>query len=71
MARGRWLQLNREGIPVARRTVERLMRELALVGARRGGAQRRTTIADPAAERPADLAGLPEIMSTRVAALEF
>jgi putative transposase len=53
-ARKVWLQLNREGIPVARCTVERLMRELGLAGARRGK-RRRTTIADPAAARPADL----------------
>ena len=53
-ARKVWLALNREGISVARCTVERLMRELGLAGARRGK-QRRTTIADPAAARPADL----------------
>jgi putative transposase len=53
-ARKVWLALNREGIPVARCTVERLMRELGLAGARRG-ATRRTTISDPAAARPADL----------------
>ena len=49
-----WLQLNREGIPVARCTVERLMRQLQLTGARRG---RRvvTTRPDAAAARPADL----------------
>jgi putative transposase len=35
-ARKIWLQLNREGTPVARCTVERLMRELGLAGARRG-----------------------------------
>jgi putative transposase len=50
-----WLVLDREGIPVARCTVERLMRELGLVGVRRGGVKRRTTIADPATARPADL----------------
>ena len=55
-ARKVWLALNREGIPVARCAVERLMRELGLAGARRG-ATRRTTIADPAAARPADLVG--------------
>ena len=33
-ARKVWLALNREGIPVARCTVERLMRELGLAGAR-------------------------------------
>jgi putative transposase len=54
-ARKVWLQLNREGIPIARCTVERLMRELGLDGARRGGKKRRTTIADPSAARAADL----------------
>jgi putative transposase len=53
-ARKVWLTLNREGILVARCTVERLMKTLGLVGARRGK-KRRTTIADPAAARPADL----------------
>jgi putative transposase len=53
-ARKVWLALNREGTPVARCTVERLMRELGLAGARRGK-RRRTTVADPAAARPADL----------------
>jgi putative transposase len=49
-----WLALNREGIAVARCTVERLMAELGLTGATRSKA-RRTTIADPCAARPADL----------------
>jgi putative transposase len=53
-ARKVWLALNREGIAVARCTVERLMAELGLTGAVRGKA-RRTTITDPAAARPADL----------------
>jgi putative transposase len=53
-ARKVWLQLNREGIPVARCTVERLMRELGLRGAVRGR-KHRTTIPDPAAARPTDL----------------
>jgi putative transposase len=53
-ARKVWLALNREGIPVARCTVERLMRELGLAGARRGK-RTKTTVADPAAARPADL----------------
>jgi putative transposase len=53
-ARKVWLQLNREGIPVARCTTERLMRELGLCGARRGR-RIRTTMADAAAARPADL----------------
>jgi len=55
-ARKVWLTLNREGIPVARCTVERLMGELGLSGTTRGKA-RRTTIADPAAAQPADLVG--------------
>jgi putative transposase len=49
-----WLQLNREGIEVARCTVERLMKDLGLHGIRRGK-KWKTTIADPAAARPADL----------------
>jgi putative transposase len=55
-ARKVWLQLNREGTEVARCTVERLMRELGLRGARRGK-RVHTTIPDPAADRPADLVG--------------
>jgi putative transposase len=55
-ARKVWLALNREGISVARCTVERLMRQLGLAGARRGR-RHRTTIADAAAARPADLVG--------------
>ncbi len=54
-ARKVWLQLNRESIPVARCTVERLMAEMGLIGARRG-VIKRTTTADPAAERARDLA---------------
>jgi putative transposase len=53
-ARKVWRQLLREGIGVARCTVERLMGELGLEGARRGRS-RRTTIPDQAASRPADL----------------
>lgn len=53
-ARKVWLALNREGVSVARCTVERLMAKLGLAGAVRGRA-RRTTIADAAAVRPADL----------------
>jgi putative transposase len=55
-ARKVWLALNREGVAVARCTVERLMRELGLAGARRGK-RVRTTVADPSAARPADLVG--------------
>lgn len=53
-ARKVWLALNREGITVARCTVERLMGKLGLAGAVRGKT-RRTTITDPSAARPADL----------------
>jgi putative transposase len=53
-ARKVWLALNREGTPVARCTVARLMRELGLRGVRRGK-KVRTTVPDPAAGRPADL----------------
>ena len=53
-ARKVWLQLNREGTPVARCTVERLMRELDLAGARRGK-RVRTTVPAADAARPADL----------------
>jgi putative transposase len=53
-ARKVWLQLNREGIPVGRCTVERLMRAAGLVGARRGKVKK-TTIVDPAGQRAADL----------------
>ncbi len=55
-ARKVWLQLNREGIVVARCTVERLMSADGLQGAVRGKVKR-TTIADPAAERARDLVG--------------
>jgi putative transposase len=57
-ARKVWLTLNRErpagAAPIARYTVERLMGELGLAGAVRGKVKR-TTIANPAAAKPADL----------------
>ena len=53
-ARKVWRQLNREHIPVARCTVERLMRTAGLAGRVRGR-RRRTTISDPSAGRPSDL----------------
>jgi putative transposase len=53
-ARKVWRQLRREGVGVARCTVERLMGELGLQGVRRGKA-RRTTTPDVTAPRPADL----------------
>uniref|UniRef100_UPI003EBF35A2 IS3 family transposase n=1 Tax=Streptomyces sp. 1222.5 TaxID=1881026 RepID=UPI003EBF35A2 len=46
-----WRQLNRQGIPVARCTVRRLMRELSLAGAVRGGTKVRTTVPDTGHER--------------------
>jgi putative transposase len=49
-----WDQLNREGIPAARCTVERLMRKLGLRGVRRGGYKVRTTVPDPSQDRPED-----------------
>ena len=49
-----WRQLTREGIRVARCRVARLMREMGLQGAVRGR-RVKTTIADDAAARPADL----------------
>ena len=49
-----WRQLGREGIRVARCTVERLMADMGLRGAVRGKS-RRTTVADETAPRPADL----------------
>ena len=53
-ARKVWKQLNREGVAVARCTVERLMRQAGITGLVRG-AKRRTTIPDPATPRPPDL----------------
>jgi len=53
-ARKVWRQLHREGMAVARCTVERLMGELGLEGVRRGKA-RRTTTPEETNARPADL----------------
>lgn len=50
-----WSQLNREGIRVARCTVERLMRDLGIQGAVRGKTKRTTIPADDPGARPADL----------------
>jgi len=50
-----WAQLNREGIAVARCTVERLMRELGLRGVVRGKPRVRTTVGDDTSPRPLDL----------------
>lgn len=53
-ARKVWRQLQREGIFVARCTVERLMRLEGLKGVSRGG-HKRTTISERSAAAPADL----------------
>jgi putative transposase len=55
-ARKAWLELNRRGIPVARCTVERIMRQDGLQGTRRGR-KIHTTIPGkgPGHERAADL----------------
>lgn len=50
-----WAQLNREGIRVARCTVERLMREMGIQGAVRGRPRRTTIPAEETAGRPRDL----------------
>src|SRR5690606_5139635 len=50
-----WDQLNKDGISVARCTVERLMDDLGIEGCRRGRVFVRTTEGDDSLERPADL----------------
>jgi putative transposase len=51
-----WRELNRDGIEVARCTVERLMREMGLEGLRARKKRPRTTVPGPAGlERPSDL----------------
>jgi putative transposase len=52
-----WAQLKREGTPVARCTVERLMRGLGIRGVVRGRASVRTTSTEKADDRPPDLVG--------------
>jgi len=49
-----WKQLCREGVAVARCTVQRLMRSLGIQGIRRGSFKR-TTVTDESALRPPDL----------------
>ncbi|AYF26676.1 hypothetical protein CSH63_04185 [Micromonospora tulbaghiae] len=53
-ARKIWHELHRQGHPVARCTVERLMRDCGLTGVVRGK-KIRTTMAEPGHERAADL----------------
>ena len=48
-----WMQMNRDGVTVARCTVERLMKQLGLQGVRRGKVVR-TTVGDPKAPCPLD-----------------
>jgi putative transposase len=50
-----WDQLNKDGVAVARCTVERLMRDMGLQGCRRGRIWIRTTEGDDRLDRPADL----------------
>ena len=56
-ARKVWLEMNRQGIPVARCTVERLMRDLGIGGVRPGRKRPRTTVPGDPAGRPSDLLG--------------
>lgn len=49
-----WRQLRREGVEVARCTVERLMRAMNLRGAARGGAFKVTTVSGDESLRPKD-----------------
>jgi putative transposase len=54
-ARKIWLQLNSDGIPVARCTVERLMRDLGIRGASPKRKRPPTTLPGDPADRPSDL----------------
>ena len=54
-ARKIWLELNAQGIPVARCTVERLMRELGIRGASPRRKRPPTTLPGDPADRPSDL----------------
>jgi putative transposase len=54
-ARKVWLELNREGVSVARCTVERLMRDLGISGVRGRRKKPRTTVPGDPADRPSDL----------------
>jgi putative transposase len=54
-ARKIWLQLRRDGIEVARCTVERLMRELGIAGVAAARRKPRTTVPDTGGQRPGDL----------------
>ena len=54
-ARKIWLELNSQGVAVARCTVERLMRELGIRGASPGRKRPPTTLPGDPADRPSDL----------------
>jgi putative transposase len=54
-ARKVWLELNRQGVVVARCTVERLMRELGIGGVQASRKRPRTTLPGDPADRPRDL----------------
>jgi putative transposase len=54
-ARKVWLQLNRQGIPVARCSVERLMSELGISGVQSRRKKPRTTVPGDPEGRPSDL----------------
>ena len=54
-ARKVWLEMNSRGIPVARFTVERLMRELGIRGASPGRKRPPTTLPGDPGDRPSDL----------------
>jgi transposase InsO family protein len=62
-ARKVWLQLRREGLDVARCTVERLMRRMGLRGVVRGRGYKVTTITDETAERLAEAGIEPSVGS--------
>jgi len=47
-ARKVWLELNTQGVAMARCTVERLMRDLDLSGVRKGRKRPRTTVPEEA-----------------------
>ena len=59
-----WLQLRRDGIQVARCTVERLMKHLGLRGAVRGK-KVKTTWPDKTAARPDDLLAVAVALNSR------
>jgi putative transposase len=54
-ARKVWIELNRDGVMVARCTVERLMRDLGISGVTSHRRRPRTTVPGDAAVRPSDL----------------